>query len=114
MSSQNNQPTPQRGRLNTPTQSNQPNPSQDHSFTLQLIMELQRSVGQVSESLAQIHRDTSRIESRLDKLDSSMSSVKTTITAAGIVLAIIIAISSFFVDKAWDSVVSHIDISVKK
>lgn len=114
MSSQNNQTSTQRGKLNVPSLPGQPAANQDHSFTLQMIMELQRSIGQLSESVAQIHRDTGKIETRLDKIDASMSSVKTTITVAGIVLTIIIAISGFFVDKVWDSVASHIDISVKK
>jgi len=114
MSSQNNQTSTQRGRLNAPSSTTQPTSNQDYSFTLQMIMELQRSVGQVSESVAQIHRETGKIESKINKLESSMSSVKTTITVAGIVLTIIIAISGFFVDKVWDSVANHIDISVKK
>ena len=113
MSSQSNQ-TIQKGKYNSPSRSTPAVTNQDHSFTLQMIMELQRSIGQLSESVAQIHRDTGKIETRLDKIDASMSSVKTTITVAGIVLTIIIAISGFFVDKVWDSVASHIDISVKK
>jgi|GEM_PF-5079569 len=88
--------------------------TQDHSFTLQLIMELQRSIGQVAESVAQGHRDSQRIESKLDTLDASMTSVKVTITVAGVVLAIIIAISGFFIDKAWDVISNHVEISVKK
>ncbi len=86
----------------------------DSSFTLQMIMELQKSVGQVSESTSQLNRRFDGLDGKINNLETSMSSVKITIAVASILLAIIITISGFFVDKAWDSVVNHIDISVKK
>ena len=120
MSTQNNRgrSTREPASANPPTTTPDNYSTHDHSFTLQLIMELQRSVGQLAESVNQTHRQLERFEDKADRrfdgIESAMSGVKITIAAAGVVLAIVIAISGFFVDKAWDSVASHIDISVKK
>ena len=84
------------------------------NIVIEHLHHIRAKVDQIADDITDVHRDTGKIETRLDKIDASMSSVKTTITVAGIVLTIIIAISGFFVDKVWDSVASHIDISVKK
>jgi t-SNARE complex subunit (syntaxin) len=81
------------------------------NIVIEHLRHIRAKVDQIADDITDVHRDAGKIETRID---ASMSSVKTTITVAGIVLTIIIAISGFFVDKAWDSVVNHIDISVKK
>ena len=82
-------------------------PLQDHSFTLQLIMELQRSSGQLLEAVNAVNQ-------RLDKLESSMTGVKITMGVSAGILAIVIAVSGFFIDKAWDAISNHIEVVVKK
>jgi hypothetical protein len=131
MNTQNSSDSSRRGAstANPPASTPDHYPIQDHSFTLQMIMELQRSVGQISESMNQTNRNLERLDSsiecrldrtdekserRFDSLESSMSGVKTTIAVAGIILAIILTVGSFVINKAWDSLVDHIDISMKK
>lgn len=120
MSTQNNQPPLRRGTstANPPASTPGHYPPPDYSFTLQAIMELKGAVGQLSEAMARLNRQFERIEEksekRFDSLESSMAGVRLTISIAAAVLAIIVGVSGFFIDKAWDAVSNRVEITVKK
>lgn len=74
----------------------------DHSFTLQAIMELQRSVGQLTGSVDSLRLSIDSQKEKINKLEEKLSGVTHKIYAAGVVLAILLAIGGFVVSKAWD------------
>lgn len=80
----------------------------DHSFTLQAIMELQKSNGQLVEAITSLRGEISRQEAKIDKLDESLSTIKQKVYAAGIVLMIFVAIGGFIINKAWDLLAQQI------
>lgn len=96
----------------------------DHSFTLQAIMELQRSTGELRSSVqslkesiekldANIERSQQRMEGRIDRFDEKISGVTHKIYAAGVVLVILLAVGGFIVNKAWDLMAEQITIQKK-
>lgn len=96
----------------------------DHSFTLQAIMEMQKTIGALSSQLEAISRQNDRIEARLDKaeaklgghmdkleakvgermgkVEESVSDMKRTLFAAGVVLAIAGTVGGFAINKVVD------------
>lgn len=96
----------------------------DHSFTLQAIMELQRSTGELRSSVqslkesiekldSNIERSLQRVDSRMDRFDEKVSGVTHKIYAAGVVLLILLAVGGFIVNKAWDLMAEQITIQKK-
>jgi hypothetical protein len=87
-----------------------PQPSQmvDHSFTLQAIMELQKSNGQLTEAINSLRTAIAKQDGKIDKLDDNLSTIKQKVYAAGIVLAIFVTIGGFIVNKAWDLLAQQI------
>jgi hypothetical protein len=119
MSTQNNPPSYKRSSTANPPASTPANYShQDHSVTLQMLMELQKSTGQIAESIAQldkrVERSEDKSEARFNSLESAMSDVKLKIGIAVAVLAIVMAVSGFFINKAWDAIADRVEISIKK
>jgi hypothetical protein len=91
----------------------------DHSFTLQVVMELQRSTGQLTEAVQTLKSTVDRLDikldrlneiqcSRIDSLGISISNIKKTLYATGVVLTLLLAVGGFIVDKSWDLVVDQI------
>jgi hypothetical protein len=66
----------------------------DHSWSLQIMLDLKGSVGELKEAIRTLQKDS---EKQGDKLNT----VSHQIYAAGAVLVIVIAIASFLLDKLW-------------
>lgn len=81
----------------------------DHSFTLQAIMELQKSNGQLTEAVHRLRESIEKQDARLDRMETTLSGVTHKIYAAGVVLAILVVIGGFMVNKAWDIAMMHIE-----
>lgn len=82
----------------------------DHSFTLQAIMDLQKSNGQLTEAVSSLRLSIDKLNSKLDRVEGTVSGVKHKIYAAGVVLAILVALGGFMVNKAWDLMVKQVQI----
>lgn len=80
----------------------------DHSFTLQSIMEIQKSIGQLTEAVKNLDSSIRQQGDDVRELKEKMSGVTHKLYAAGVLLAIALAIGGFIVDKAWDLVVDQI------
>lgn len=80
----------------------------DHSFTLQAIMELQRSAGEITQALRSLEKTVGKFDTRLDGAEAKLSGVTHKIYAAGAVLTILVGVGAFIVDKAWDVMVKGI------
>lgn len=85
----------------------------DHSFTLQTIMELQKSNGQLIESVNSLRITIETQNSKLKNIEDGLTSVNQKIYAAGIVLTIALVVGGFFVDKIWDLFSQNIVITTK-
>jgi hypothetical protein len=71
--------------------------SADHSWVLQTIMELQKSMGQLTQAVTTL---TQQSKEQGDKLDS----ISHRVYAAAVVLTVLGAITYFFLDRMWDRV----------
>jgi hypothetical protein len=86
-----------------PIQSSTPiSPMVDHSFTLQAIMELQKSVGQLTEAVNTTRLALEKQNQQLGKIEEKVSSITHKLYAAGVVLAIALAMGGFLLNKSWD------------
>lgn len=82
----------------------------DHSFTLQAIMDIQKSNGQLTEAVSSLRLSIDKLDSKLDRVEGTVSGVTHKIYAAGVVLAILVALGGFMVNKAWDLMVKQVQI----
>jgi len=74
----------------------------DHSFTLQAIMELQKSTGELKECVKSLTKSLDRQESKLDEIGQTVNGINMKVYAAGVVLTIVVGIGAFVVNKAID------------
>jgi hypothetical protein len=84
----------------------------DHSFTLQAIMEMQKSIGALQASSNNVSSSVDTLSKKLDKTDEKLSGVTHKIYGATAVLAILVALGGFVVNKAWDLMASQITSTV--
>ena len=80
-----------------------------HDFTLQIIMELQKSTSQLTTSTAHLSSAIDKIQVKIDGIDAKLSSVTHKIYAATAVMVVLVGIGGFIVNKAWDLVVYKIE-----
>jgi len=91
----------------------------DHSFTLQMIMELKGSVGELKSSISalkesvdksceRIERQTDRIDSRMEIIEGKVSSHGTTLKIAGILLTVALVVGGFFINTAKDIMLARL------
>lgn len=76
--------------------------NQDHSFILQTVMELQKSTGELTSAVNALKESIDKQDSKMDKIEGTVSGVTHKMYAAGVVLAILVVIGGFIVNKAWD------------
>lgn len=81
---------------------------QDHSFTLQTVMELNKTVGVLTASIDGLRRDVEAQTKSLGELRTDIVSIKMKIYAAGVLLTVLVACGGFIVNKAWDMMVKQI------
>lgn len=72
--------------------------SQDHSFTLQAIMELQKSVSEMNANIGMLKSSVDNVKSKVDDLVSW----KHRIIGGAFVLGAFLSVFAFFVGKFWD------------
>lgn len=72
-------------------------------------MELQKSNGQLTEAVHRLRESIEKQDARLDRMETTLSGVTHKIYAAGVVLAILVVIGGFMVNKAWDIAMMHIE-----
>ena len=64
----------------------------DYSFTLQAIMEIQKSIGGLDEKIGSL-------DNKIDTQGKKLNQISHIITASGAVLAVLVAVGSFFSDE---------------
>lgn len=91
----------------------------DHSFTLQMIMELKGSVGELKSSISalkesvdksceRIERQVDRIDSRIEGAEGKISSHGTTLKIAGVLLTVALVVGGFFINTAKDILLARL------
>lgn len=88
----------------TPQNHEQPS----HNFTLQAIMGLQKSTGQLTTAVESLKESIDKQDKKVTKLEETISGVTHKIYAATAILVIFVAIGSFIVSKAWDLMAKNI------
>jgi len=91
-----------------------PSPMLDHSFTLQAVMEMQRSMGQQTEAINQLGRTINTLDSRTKSVEDELSKVNTRLAIAASILAILLVVGGYIIDKVWDSAWVLIADQIKK
>lgn len=71
-------------------------------FVWKQLADIQQGMGRLEASLSQIQRAQEKVDEKMDKLEDRLSGVTHKIYAATVVLAILVGIGAFIVDKAWD------------
>lgn len=82
--------------------------SHSHDFTLQAIMELHKSTGELTSTITSLKSSIDKQDQKLTALECTVSSVTHKIYAAGVVLTILVVIGGFMVNKTWDLMVDQI------
>lgn len=88
---------PQTGATGTPTH-HQPG----HDFTLQTIMELQKSVGGLESEIRALREAQTNTLNRTDKACDKLENVDKKLYAAGIVLLIVLGVAGWMLNIAYD------------
>lgn len=91
-----------------PASTPQSYPVHEHSFTLQTVLELQKSVGELCSEVRLTREAVEKLDSRLDKIEERVSAVTHKLYAASVVMAILVAIGAFVMNKAWDAAAEHL------
>ncbi len=91
-----------------PASTPQSYPVHEHSFTLQTVLELQKSVGELCSEVRLTREAIDKLDSRLDKIEERVSSVTHKLYAASVVVAILVAVGAFVINKAWDAAAEHL------
>lgn len=71
-------------------------------FVWKQLGDIQQAMGRMEATLSQIQRAQEKADEKTDKLEEKLSGVTHKIYAASVLLAILVAIGGFFVNKAWD------------
>jgi hypothetical protein len=79
----------------------------DYSFTLQAVMELQKTVGGLTSNVAALQRDSEKQGDKLNKISHQIASARTALVIIGIALSGMIGILSFVANKLADVVIKH-------
>jgi hypothetical protein len=77
-------------------------PGSDYSFTLQAVMEMQKSVGALSEAVKSLQHQATKYEDKLGEVAKDVHTVKITARIIGVVLASAIAFAGWSIGKAVD------------
>jgi len=80
----------------------------DHSFTLQAIMELQKSTGQLTSCVESLKENIDKQDKKLDNIEGTLSAITHKIYAATAILAILVVIGGFIVNKSWDLMINQL------
>ena len=71
-------------------------------FVWKQLGDIQQAMGRMEATLNQVQRAQERADEKTDKIEEKLSGVTHKIYAASVILAILVVIGGFFVNKAWD------------
>ena len=80
----------------------------DHSFTLQAVMDLHKSTGALTATVDALLCSIEKQDGKISALEVTVGNVTKKIYAVGVVLAIVVAVGAFMIDKTWVIMVQQI------
>lgn len=83
-------------------------PLSDYSFTLQMIMEMQKTLAQLSQAVKTLTEDVQKREKTVDGISHKIYAAQVVIWVVGGILTLLVTIlggaTVFILDKIWDTI----------
>jgi hypothetical protein len=79
-----------------------------HDFTLQAVMEMHKSVGELSAKVERLIGDVEGQSKKMDTLMHNASFIKGGIAASVVFITVIVGIASFILNTKWDALITAI------
>ena len=92
--------TPQRMAETTP----QSYPLSDHSFTLQAIMEMQKTLGELTQAVRSLTEESKKNGVALEDIGKKMYAAKIVLWIFGVIFTATSGVTAFFLNKFWDKI----------
>lgn len=73
-----------------------------HSWVLQSVLAIQKSIGALEEGSKYVQVAIDKLDGKLEESKKDIGNLKKYIFAAGVVLAIFITVGGWLLNKAWD------------
>ena len=83
-------------------------PKGEWLIAYETVLELQKSAGELCSEVRLTREAIDKLDSRLDKIEERVSSVTHKLYAASVVVAILVAVGAFVINKAWDAAAEHL------
>lgn len=80
----------------------------DHSFSLQILMEIQRSLGGLCSDVTALRSEIDKSTQKLDRLEEKISGITHKMYGASVVIVIVLAVGGFLINKVWDMAATHL------
>ena|SRR5205823_2188682 len=100
--------TPSRGPETNP----QLYPGPDYSFTLQAIMEMQRTLGELKQSVSTLTSQIDKHDTKLDEVSRKVYAAEIVLIVVGAILTILSGVVVWFINHAWNALSPLIKISI--
>jgi|GEM_PF-3641616 len=75
--------------------------SSDHSFTLQAVMDLQRSAGALTSAVNALTKSQKDLSKKIERVEERLSGVTHKLYAAGVVLVLALSVSGWVLNASW-------------
>ena len=93
-----------------PDTSPQSYPGSDYSFTLQGIIEMQRTMGRLEEAIKNLTEQSKTHADEIKDIGKKVYAAKVVFMVFGAILAALGSLAVFFLDKIWNAVIPLIQI----
>lgn len=80
-------------------------PLLDHSFTLQAVMEMQKTLGQLTQAVETLTQESKKNSDKIDKITLQIHGAKIAVYVIAGVLSLVFAFTAFLINK-WESISS--------
>jgi len=77
-------------------------PSSDYSFTLQAIMEMQKTLGQLTQAVTTLTEESKKHREKIDDMSHKIYAAKISLWIVGFVLTAVGGIVAFFLNRIWE------------
>jgi hypothetical protein len=96
--------TPKEFAVTTPPQT----PMLDHSFTLQAVMEMQKTLGELGVKIDRAIDDIKSQVAKVDEIRHQASFIKGGLAASVVFITFIIGIASWVLNAKWDAILNAV------
>lgn len=76
----------------------------DHSFTLQAIMEMQKTLGGLTQAVNTLTEESKKSRDKLDEISHNVFAAKKVMWVVGTILSFLAGSAIFILNKIWDTI----------